>query len=129
MSKEFRNVTFSAPIALFMVATSWASLTMADVATQTFGQALTEQKSTPARQTTGDSFRMPAPGAMAKNIATPARGSSKEAVLAQFGEPGSREPAVGEPPISVWHYSEFSVFFEHNLTLHSVLTSQALSTP
>jgi hypothetical protein len=30
-------------------------------------------------------------------------------------------PAVGEPPISRWEYTGYTVYFEHDLVLHSVI--------
>lgn len=50
----------------------------------------------------------------------PGRGMSMEQVEARFGAPSEKIPAVGEPPISRWVYSNFTVYFEHNLVLHSV---------
>ena len=50
----------------------------------------------------------------------PARGSTKESVLAKLGEPARRVPAVGEPPISRWVYGAFTVYFEYDRVLHSV---------
>lgn len=50
----------------------------------------------------------------------PARGSTKESVLAKLGEPERRVPAVGDPPISRWVYDPFTVYFEYDRVLHSV---------
>lgn len=58
-------------------------------------------------------------------IEKPKRGISKEQVAKQFGEPLTKVPAVGEPPISSWEYENYIVFFEHNLALHTVLKSNA----
>lgn len=52
---------------------------------------------------------------------TPQKGQNKEMVEAQFGSPIKRVTAVGEPPISKWVYQEFTVYFEHDIVLHSVL--------
>ncbi len=54
-------------------------------------------------------------------VATPRNGLTMEQVRQQFGEPASTVAAVGEPPISRWEYTGFSVFFENNLVLHSVI--------
>lgn len=51
----------------------------------------------------------------------PARGSTMAVVEARFGAPSTRHAAVGDPPITRWDYPGFSVFFEHNLVLHSVI--------
>lgn len=50
----------------------------------------------------------------------PLRGMSKQDVSVKFGKPISISEAVGEPPISIWHYNQFSVYFEINTVLHSV---------
>jgi len=56
-----------------------------------------------------------------KHLVRPGNGVSKEYVAQKFGEPASKEAAVGEPPISVWHYDRYSVYFEHNRVIHTVL--------
>ena len=53
----------------------------------------------------------------------PTRGMTTERVAAEFGEPQSREDAVGDPPISRWHYAGFVVYFEYDRVIHSVATS------
>lgn len=54
-------------------------------------------------------------------IQTPRNGLTMTQVRQQFGEPASEVAAVGEPPITRWEYTGFSVFFEHDLVLHSVI--------
>jgi hypothetical protein len=56
------------------------------------------------------------------NIARPTRGMRMTQVEHKFGEPATRHPAVGRPPITRWDYPEFSVFFERDIVLHSVVT-------
>lgn len=51
----------------------------------------------------------------------PARGTTKEAVRSRLGEPEERVAPVGDPPISSWVYDEFTVYFEHDRVLHSVI--------
>ena len=50
----------------------------------------------------------------------PKSGLSMAAVESTYGAPSQRHAAVGEPPITRWDYSEFSVYFEHELVIHSV---------
>lgn len=57
-------------------------------------------------------------------IKLPVRGMNKSAVAAEFGEPLNRSPAVGMPPISSWDYPEYTVYFEYEWVLHSVLNSK-----
>lgn len=51
----------------------------------------------------------------------PNRGSTMATVEGRYGEPSSRHGAVGSPPITRWDYPQFSVYFEHDRVLHTVL--------
>ncbi len=51
---------------------------------------------------------------------TPRNGQNKAKVESTFGQPLQRVAAVGEPPISKWVYSDFTVYFEHDIVLHAV---------
>lgn len=53
---------------------------------------------------------------------TPTRGMSKAGVRDAFGDPSAEHPPVGDPPITRWDYDRFSVFFEYDKVLHSVVT-------
>jgi hypothetical protein len=53
----------------------------------------------------------------------PKRGSTMAEVEKHFGAPAEKHPTVGQPPITRWDYSGFSVFFEHDRVIHSVATS------
>jgi hypothetical protein len=55
----------------------------------------------------------------------PNRGSTMATVQGRFGEPTNRHATVGEPPITRWDYPQFSVYFEPDRVLHSVLVSGA----
>ena len=55
------------------------------------------------------------------SIARPGRGTTMHEVEAKFGTPAKRYPAVGKPPITRWDYPSFSVFFEYNRVVHSVV--------
>jgi hypothetical protein len=50
----------------------------------------------------------------------PSRGMTQAQVLDLYGEPAIRNAPVGQPPISIWNYGDFSVFFEKNIVLHTV---------
>jgi hypothetical protein len=52
---------------------------------------------------------------------TPRNGLSMTQVRQQFGDPAQEVPAVGEPPISRWEYTGYTVYFEDDLVLHSVI--------
>jgi len=55
------------------------------------------------------------------DIARPHRGMTMQAVQAKFGAPATRHEAVGEPPISRWDYQGYSVFFEKDRVIHTVV--------
>jgi hypothetical protein len=55
----------------------------------------------------------------------PARGSTMATVQGRFGEPSNRHATVGNPPITRWDYPQFSVYFEHDRVLHTVLLRSA----
>ncbi len=56
---------------------------------------------------------------------TPSRGMSMSQVANKFGEPVTKVPAVGQPPISRWEYPGFVVYFEHEHVIHSVVSAGA----
>lgn len=53
----------------------------------------------------------------------PKRGVTMTQVEAKFGAPVTKHDAVGSPPITRWDYAGFSVFFEHDRVIDSVVTS------
>ena len=54
-------------------------------------------------------------------IDRPTRGLTMHAVEAKFGAPQARHDAVGTPPITRWDYASFSVFFEKDRVIDSVV--------
>ncbi|HEX7030519.1 MAG TPA: hypothetical protein VF254_07980 [Gammaproteobacteria bacterium] len=61
----------------------------------------------------------PAP---ARDIDMPTRGMDMDKVRRVYGEPLNRHAAVGDPPITRWDYENYSVFFEYDKVIHSVVT-------
>lgn len=51
----------------------------------------------------------------------PENGLTKSEVEQRYGRPNERRAPVGEPPISRWLYDDYSVYFEHDLVIESVL--------
>lgn len=51
----------------------------------------------------------------------PENGQTKAIIETKFGAPEQRHSAVGDPPISRWDYGNYSVYFEYELVLFSVL--------
>lgn len=56
-----------------------------------------------------------------QGIQTPARGMTMDAVTAQFGAPSSKSTPVGNPPITYWDYDKYTVYFEYDKVLDTVL--------
>lgn len=56
----------------------------------------------------------------------PGNGLSMTEVEARFGAPLDRHAAVGQPPITRWVYEDYSVYFEHQLVIESVLHHEAV---
>ncbi len=52
---------------------------------------------------------------------TPARGMKMSEVAARFGDPVSKIPAIGKPPITRWEYRGFVVYFEFDHVIHTVV--------
>ncbi|MDP9066064.1 MAG: hypothetical protein M3O06_09395 [Pseudomonadota bacterium] len=57
------------------------------------------------------------------DLPTPRRGMTMNQVAVKFGDPASKLPAVGNPPISRWEYRGFVVYFEHQHVIHSVIAN------
>ncbi|MCG8669914.1 MAG: phosphodiesterase [Pseudomonadales bacterium] len=53
-------------------------------------------------------------------VETPRRGLNKPQVEQRYGSPNDKVPAVGEPPISRWVYSDYTVYFDTDYVVHSV---------
>ena len=64
-------------------------------------------------------------GTPAASAGHPNRGSTMATVQSRFGEPTQRHATVGNPPITRWDYPQFSVYFENDRVLHSVLVRTA----
>ena len=53
-------------------------------------------------------------------VERPKNGMSMDQVKAKFGAANEEKDPVGEPPISRWVYNDFTVYYEHQLVIHSV---------
>jgi len=56
-----------------------------------------------------------------KSKGLPENGLSMQVVENRWGAPKNRVNAVGEPPITRWDYADYSVYFEHDMVITSVL--------
>lgn len=61
------------------------------------------------------------------SAAVPASGLKMDQVEERFGEPVTRAPAVGDPPITRWIYDDFTVYFEHDTVIHAVVNRETVS--
>jgi len=68
-----------------------------------------------------DTMDMKSIGDQSSGVSRPRHGVSMDSVLQRFGEPGDRLPAVGQPPITRWNYPDFTVYFEYQHVIHSVV--------
>lgn len=59
------------------------------------------------------------------DVPVPGHGLTMNQVEQRFGQPESRVPAVGEPPIARWVYPDFTVYFEHQYVINSVVHAEA----
>jgi hypothetical protein len=62
----------------------------------------------------------------ADSMELPKNGQNKAAIEAKFGAPVQKQAEVGDPPISSWKYKDYSVYFEYDLVLFTVLHSGAV---
>ena len=67
----------------------------------------------------GDSTQKPS-----ENVNRPERGMTMDDVTVQFGNPKQVIPPVGNPPITRWVYEKFTVHFEQNYVIHTVVHRQ-----
>ncbi len=63
------------------------------------------------------------------DIKKPAKGQKQGQIVAQFGEPIQRSGPSGTPPITRWDYGDFSIYFESDVVIHSVLKHRRLNSP
>ena len=71
-----------------------------------------------------DEVTMPAAAEPAASVpvSTPSRGITMHKVESEYGSPSERHAAIGSPPITRWDYPGFSVFFERDHVIHSVVS-------
>ena len=67
----------------------------------------------------------PAPAAMGYTVTLPGRGMNMTQVEEKFGPPLEKLPEVGEPPIIRWMYPGYTVYFEYEFVINSILNSSA----
>jgi hypothetical protein len=58
----------------------------------------------------------------------PVNGLTAAEVERRYGVPNERRAPVGDPPITRWIYDDYSVFFEYDIVIESVLHHGAVLT-
>jgi len=61
-----------------------------------------------------------------ENLAVPVNGQTMSEVESAFGDPQAKAPPVGDPPITRWEYQDWSVYFEYDRVLFTVLDEGAV---
>ncbi|RMG36574.1 MAG: hypothetical protein D6720_04725 [Gammaproteobacteria bacterium] len=56
-----------------------------------------------------------------EGLLRPRGGETMSQVETRFGKPKAIKGPVGDPPITRWDYPKFSVFFEYDRVIHSVV--------
>ena len=59
-------------------------------------------------------------------IIKPVKGQKQQQISHQFGTPIHTSTPTGTPPITRWDYPDFSVYFEGDVVIHSVLKHRRL---
>ncbi|MBV1882650.1 MAG: hypothetical protein KUG82_13515 [Pseudomonadales bacterium] len=54
-------------------------------------------------------------------LSRPNKGMDKQEVYSHFGDPIKQTNSVGKPPISSWVFDKFTVYFEYEHVVHTVL--------
>jgi len=57
----------------------------------------------------------------AEGVLRPINGLTMNDVEQKFGQAENTSGPVGDPAITTWTYPQFSVFFEDNIVIHSVI--------
>ncbi|MES9846323.1 MAG: hypothetical protein ABW162_15110 [Candidatus Sedimenticola sp. PURPLELP] len=57
----------------------------------------------------------------AEGVPRPGAGQTMDQVRSRFGEPANEIPWIGDPPISRWVYDDFTVYFEHDHVITTVI--------
>lgn len=62
-----------------------------------------------------------APANSSEGLLRPRPGQTMDTVRARFGTPSQELPWVGDPPITRWVYPDFTVYFEHEYVINTVV--------
>ena len=70
-----------------------------------------------------------APEATGYSVNLPGRGMTMTQVEEKFGPPLEKLPEVGDPPIIRWIYPGYTVYFEYQYVINSVLNAPSAPAP
>ncbi len=62
----------------------------------------------------------------AGSMDVPVNGMTKADVRTRYGDPAETHAPVGDPPITRWDYGQWSVYFEYDLVLFTVVHKDAV---
>jgi hypothetical protein len=70
-----------------------------------------------------DSLQMPDQSSQSSSVSIeiPPRGMTMTSVEEHFGEPETKNEPIGDPPITIWQYSNYTVYFEYQHVIHTVV--------
>lgn len=68
-------------------------------------------------------------GSSHATVAKPKTGMKAEVVEQKFGAPLEKSAAVGQPPISHWKYADYTVYFENDRVITTVLNPNTVPAP
>jgi len=69
----------------------------------------------------GDTLLLDVIAETSDSMPHPARGQTMEQVYNKFGQARQEIPAVGKPPITRWVYEKFTVYFEYDRVIKTVI--------
>lgn len=73
------------------------------------------------QQYTGDALEIQPGETLPVNVLSfPHRGMVMSKVQNELGQPNEISETIGEPPITIWTYSDRTVYFEHSNVIHAV---------
>jgi hypothetical protein len=70
---------------------------------------------------TADELKMPIGTQGDRDMQRPVNGMAKQSVEDRYGAPEMIKGPVGDPPITIWKYNGYSVYFEYDRVIHTVL--------
>jgi hypothetical protein len=99
------------------------SYAMAEISLDELMSEGVDYESENSRTVSTNTINIPLKDKPKSTVKRPVRQNSQSMVLNKFGQPLKKYPAKGKPPISRWDYAKFTVYFESEYVIHSVVKS------